>query len=95
MRETGAHERIGWQRETEKPLITLALNLTVMQTTIAKRVKLVITKVTNGKLAIMCLIVFPSIMMAFSSLRESSPIMAREGRREKTREWFLLRVALA
>ena len=86
---------MGKQQGREKPLITLALNLTFTQTTIVKRVKLVITKVTNGKLEIMCLIVFPSIMMAFSSLRESSPIMASEGRREKTREWFLLRAALA
>ena len=58
-RETGVHERVGKQRGREKPLITLALNLTFMQTTTVKRVNLVITKVTNGKLANHVLNSFP------------------------------------
>ena len=36
----------------KKPLVTLDLNLTFMQTPAVKRVKLIISKVTNGNLAI-------------------------------------------
>ena len=39
----------------EKPLVTLASNLTFMQTTAVKRVKLLIKRVTNGNLANTCL----------------------------------------
>ena len=41
--------------EREKPLVTLASNLTFMQTTAVKRVKLLIKRVTNGNLANTCL----------------------------------------
>ena len=41
--------------EREKPLVTLASNLTFMQTTAVKRVKLLIKRVNNGNLANMCL----------------------------------------
>ena len=41
--------------EKEKPLVTLDLNLTFMQTPAVKRVKFIITKQTNGKSAITCL----------------------------------------
>ena len=41
--------------EREKPLFTLASNLTFMQTTAVKRVKLLIKRVTNGNLANTCL----------------------------------------
>ena len=37
--------------EREKPLVTLASNLTFMQTTAVKHVKLLIKRVTNGNLA--------------------------------------------
>ena len=43
------------QGQREKPLVTLAPNLTFMQTTAVKCIKLPITKVTNGKLADTCL----------------------------------------
>ena len=43
------------RREREKPLVTLASNLTFMQTTAVKRVKLLIKGVTNGNLANTCL----------------------------------------
>ena len=43
------------RREREKPLVTLASNLTFMQTTAVKRVKLLIKRVTNGNLANTCL----------------------------------------
>ena len=43
-------------REREKPLVTLASNLTFMQTTAVKRVKLLIKGVTNGNLANTCLL---------------------------------------
>ena len=43
------------RREREKPLVTLALNLTFMQTTAVKRIKLLLIKVTNGNLANTCL----------------------------------------
>ena len=42
--------------EREKPLVTLASNLTFMQTTAVKRVKLPIKGVTNGNLANTCLL---------------------------------------
>ena len=41
--------------EREKPLVTLASNLTFMQTTAVKRVKLLIKRVNNGNLTNMCL----------------------------------------
>ena len=41
--------------EREKPLVTLASNLTFMQTTAVKRVKLLIKRVTNGHSANTCL----------------------------------------
>ena len=41
--------------EREKPLVALASNLTLMQTTAVKRVKLLIKRVTNGNLANTCL----------------------------------------
>ena len=41
--------------EKEKPLVTLDLNLTFMQTPAVKRINLIIQKGTNGSLAIMCL----------------------------------------
>ena len=41
--------------EREKPLVTLASNLTFMQTTAVKRVKLLIKRVNNGNLANMSL----------------------------------------
>ena len=41
--------------EKEKPLVTLDLNLTVMQTPAVKRVNLIIQNGTNGSLAITCL----------------------------------------
>ena len=47
---SGEHEsRSG---ENEKPLVTLDLNLTFMQTPAVKRVNLIIYKGTNGSLAI-------------------------------------------
>ena len=50
---SGEHEsRSG---EKEKPLVTLDLNLTFMQTPAVKRVNLIIQKVTKGSLAITCL----------------------------------------
>ena len=50
---SGEHEsRSG---EKEKPLVTLDLNLTFMQTPAVKRVNLIIQKGTNGSLAITCL----------------------------------------
>ena len=49
----GEHEsRSG---EKEKPLVTLDVNLTFMQTPTVKRVKLIITKGTNGNSASTCL----------------------------------------
>ena len=41
--------------EKEKPLVTLDLNLTFIQTPAVKRVNLIIQKGTNGSLAITCL----------------------------------------
>ena len=41
--------------EREKNLVTLASNLTFMQTTAVKRVKLLLKRVTNGNLANTCL----------------------------------------
>ena len=41
--------------EKEKPLVTLDLNLTFMQTPAVKRINLLIQKGTNGSLAITCL----------------------------------------
>ena len=50
---SGEHEsRSG---EKEKPLVTLDLNLTFMQTPAVKRVNLIIQKGTNGSLPITCL----------------------------------------
>ena len=50
---SGEHEsRSG---EKEKPLVTLDLNLTFMQTPAVKRVNLIIQNGTNGILAITCL----------------------------------------
>ena len=50
---SGKHEsRNG---EKEKPLVTLDLNLTFMQTPAVKRINLIIQKGTNGSLAITCL----------------------------------------
>ena len=43
------------EREKEKPLVTLDLNLTFMQAPAVKRVNLIIQKGTNGSLAITCL----------------------------------------
>ena len=44
-----------WSGEKEKPLVTLNLSLTFMQTPAVKRVKLVIQKGANDNLAITCL----------------------------------------
>ena len=41
--------------EKEKPLVTLDLNLTFIQTPAVKRVNLLIKKGTNGSFAITCL----------------------------------------
>ena len=41
--------------EKEKPLVTLDLNLTFMQTPAVKLVKFIITKGTNGNSVITCL----------------------------------------
>ena len=43
------------KRRERKPLVTLDLNLTFMQTSAVKHVKLIITKGNNGNLAITCL----------------------------------------
>ena len=48
------HDRAAKRRE-RKPLVTLDLNLTLMQTPAVKRVKLVITKRTNGNSVYTCL----------------------------------------
>ena len=47
-----SRKRTAKRREREKSLITLDLNLTFMQTSAVKRVKLIISKGTNGNLAI-------------------------------------------
>ena len=53
-----AKERVSREaeRRERKNLVTLASNFTFMQTTAIKRVKLLITKVTNGNLANTCFI---------------------------------------
>ena len=55
MREPRSGEHESRSGEKEKPLVTLDLNLTFMQTPAVKRVKFIITKRTNGKSAITCL----------------------------------------
>ena len=55
MREPRSGEHESRSGEKEKPLATLDLNLTFMQTPDVKRVKFIITKRTNGKSAITCL----------------------------------------
>ena len=52
---SGDNESRKRRGEREKPLVTLASNLTFMQTTAVKRVKLLIKRVTNGNLANTCL----------------------------------------
>ena len=54
-RARGDNESRKRRGEREKPLVTLASNLTFMQTTAVKRVKLLIKRVTNGNLANTCL----------------------------------------
>ena len=54
-REDSDNESRNRRGEREKPLVTLASNLTFMQTTAVKRVKLLIKRVTNGNLANTCL----------------------------------------
>ena len=54
-REGSDNESRNRRGEREKPLVTLASNLTFMQTTAVKRVKLLIKRVTNGNLANTCL----------------------------------------
>ena len=56
--EISPHERAAREprsSEKEKPLVTLDLNLTFMQTPAVKRVNLIIQNGTNGSLAITCL----------------------------------------
>ena len=53
-REAATSRESDEERE-KKPLVTLASNLTFMQTTAVKRVKLLIKGVTNGNLANTCL----------------------------------------
>ena len=55
--QSGEHESRSGEHESrssekEKPLVTLDLNLTFMQTPAVKRVKFIITKRTNGKSAL-------------------------------------------
>ena len=52
---SGDNESRKRRGEREKPLVTLTSNLTSMQTTAVKRVKLLIKRVTNGNLANTCL----------------------------------------
>ena len=52
---SGDNESRKRRGEREKPLVTLASNLTFMQTTAVKRVKLLKKRVTNGNLANTCL----------------------------------------
>ena len=52
---SGDNESRKRRGEKEKALFTLASNLTFMQTTAVKRVKLLIKRVTNGNLANTCL----------------------------------------
>ena len=52
---SGDNESRKRRGEREKPLVTLASNLTFMQTTAVKRFKLLIKRVTNGNLANTCL----------------------------------------
>ena len=54
-REPRSGEHESQSGEKEKPLVTLDLNLTFMQTPAVKRVNLIIQKGTNGSLAITCL----------------------------------------
>ena len=54
-RGSGDKESRNRRGEREKPLVTLASNLTFMQTTAVKRVKLLIKGMTNGNLANTCL----------------------------------------
>jgi len=53
---SGDNESRKRRGEREKPLATLASNLTFMQTTAVKRVKLLMKRVTNGNLANTCLL---------------------------------------
>ena len=55
MREPRNGEHESRSGEKEKPLVTLDVNLTFMQTPTVKRVKLIITKGTNGNSANTCL----------------------------------------
>ena len=55
LRESRSGEHESRSVEKEKPLVSLDLNLTFMQTPAVKRVNLIIQKGTNGSLAIMCL----------------------------------------
>ena len=55
LRESREVEHESRSGEKEKPLVTLDLNLTFMQTPAVKRVNLIIQKGTNGSLAITCL----------------------------------------
>ena len=55
MREPRSGEHESRSGENEKPLVTLDLNLTFMQMPTVKRVKLIITKGTNGNSASTCL----------------------------------------
>ena len=56
LREPRSGEQESRRGEKEKPLqVTLDLNLTFMQTPAVKRVKLIITKRTNGNSARTCL----------------------------------------
>ena len=52
---SGNNESRKQRGEREKPLVTLASNLSFMQTTAVKRLKLLIKRVTNGNLANTCL----------------------------------------
>ena len=54
-REPRSGERESRSGEKEKPLVTLDLNLTFMQTPAVKRVNLIIQNGTNGSLAFTCL----------------------------------------
>ena len=55
MREPRSDENKSRNGEKGKPLVTLDLNLTFMQTPAVKHVNLIIQKGTNGSLAITCL----------------------------------------
>ena len=55
VRELRSGEHESRSSEKEKPLVTFDLNLTFMWSPTVKRVKLIITKGTNGNSASMCL----------------------------------------